>query len=56
MLRVLLANGANPIPTEDGATPLMVAAGYGDSAPNESGTDADALAAVTAPHPPVATM
>lgn len=47
MMRLLLSLGADPrMATEDGSTPLMVAAGYGDSAPNESGTDQDALAAV----------
>jgi uncharacterized protein len=47
MMRVLLANGADPrMATEDGTTPLLVAAGFGESAPHESGTDQDARAAV----------
>ena len=47
MMRLLLAHGADPrMATEEGATALMAAAGYGDAAPNESGTDDDALEAV----------
>lgn len=47
MMRLLLANGANPrIATDDGTTPLMVAAGFGDIAPHEAGIAEDALAAV----------
>src|SRR2546423_14774384 len=37
MMSLLLAHGADPrIPTQEGATALMAAAGYGDAAPNES--------------------
>jgi uncharacterized protein len=47
MMRLLLAQGADPrLSTVDGSTPLMAAAGYGDAAPNESGSDDDAVEAV----------
>ena len=48
LMRVLLELGADPsIPTEEGTTALMVAAGVGIWAPGESpGTHAEALAAV----------
>jgi uncharacterized protein len=48
LMRLLLANGADPkLTTEDGTTALMVAAGVGIWAPGENpGTDEEALEAV----------
>jgi uncharacterized protein len=47
-MRVLAALGADPlIPTEDGATPLIVAAGLGTRSPGEdAGTESEVLEAV----------
>jgi uncharacterized protein len=48
LMRVLAALGADPlIPTEDGATPLIVAAGLGTRSPGEdAGTESEVLEAV----------
>jgi ankyrin repeat protein len=46
-MRLLVELGADPLlPNRDGTTPLMAAAGYGTTAPDEeAGTEAEALAA-----------
>ena len=48
LMRLLFEHGSDPLlPTEDGTTPLMAAAGVGIYTPGESpGTNAEALAAV----------
>src|SRR6185436_7668752 len=50
LMRFLAALGADPkIPTADGATPLIVAAGLGTRSPGEdAGTDSEVVEAVAA--------